>query len=255
MAGALKGIALGAVAAVYEGGMAALGKQGAMDGFRATFDEYYGKAFQKLYKYCDGIKGMHGDQVSKNKYIQTVCSDFDSKSWLNFRSFLNGGCNIPINPSDSSRGMKDSVLFQTLCSKSSTIMNGNNVPGGIASPMGSTSSLLSFLTDSGKGSEKLITFGANAPVTLSWATTIQDSMEFVNELEGTLANEMKVTSFDQFNLGGFIIPGPLSAGSVSDSIQKPGIKITQRSENKHDVMRTMIIDFSDDDMGELPCLR
>eukprot|EP01036_Dinobryon_divergens_P032287 gene32287-41843_t len=252
---AIIGLALGAAAAVYEGGMVDLGKQGAMDEFGDNFENYYGAAFYKLYSYCGGIKGITGVQVIQNEYVQTVYSDFDSSSWLNFRTALTGGCNIPSDPTDPYSAIRNTALFQSLCSKSSAIVNGKNVPGGLASPMASAASLLSFLTDTSRGSQKLITFGANAPVTLSWTSNIQDSMEFNNELDGTLANEMIATSSDDFTIEGFIIPGPLSSGSVSDSVQKTGIKISQRSENKHDVMRTIIIDFGDEDMGDLFAVR
>ena len=255
MKGAIKdaaiGLALGALAAAYEGGMAYAGRNGAYDEFGENFENYYDAAFYKLYSYCGGVKGINGVQVIQNEHVQTVCSDFDSKSWANFRTALTGGCNIPSDPNNPDSAIQNTVLFKSLCSKSNSVVNGKNVPGGVASPMATAGSLLSFLTDTSRGSQKLITFGANAPVTLSWTSNIQDSMEFNNELDGTLANEMIATSSDDFSIGGFIVPGPLSSGSVSDNIQKTGIKISQRSENEHEVMRTIIIDFGDEDMGKI----
>ena len=89
---------------------------------------------------------------------------------------INGACAGMSMDGEPSNPLSSLPLFLRLCASES--LSGSFIPGGVQSPSGAES-LLGFLSDS----KKLITFGANSPVDLSWTSIVAESRAFDVELK------------------------------------------------------------------------
>ena len=122
------------------------------------------------------VVGASEDYRGAGGYLQAVCNDFDSDSWYNFATMINGACAGMSTDGEPNNPLSSLPLFQRLCASES--LSGSFIPGDVQSPSGAES-LLGFLSDS----KKLITLGANSPVDLSWTSIVAESRAFDVELK------------------------------------------------------------------------
>ena len=209
------------------------------------------RAFSDVSNTCDEVlpytTGSSGSlptsSDSSGNYLSTVCNDFSANTWQEFATMVVGACVLsedgtPTNP------LQQSVLFQQLCT--SGVVDGDNVPGGLQGADGVTG-VMGFLEDS----KKLITFGANSPVTLSWTSAVTDSRTFVTgyEVDALLSIEGEI------DVGGgiedFIFDGAFGVGGD----QSIAISLGQESHQTHGGELTVTVNLDDGDNGDFFAIR
>ena len=163
-----------------------------------AFTEFHQTCDQVLpYTVEDTLSRASEDTGGAGSYLKGVCSDFDPDAWQSFATMINGAC-TGISADGSTNPLHSTLLFQQLCA--SETLTGDSIPGGLQTATG-PESLLGFLSDN----SKLITFGANSPMDLSWTSVVSDSKTFTVEFEYSRSLTLN-TDFDFvfkfFGIGG-----------------------------------------------------
>ena len=180
---------------------------------------------------------------SSGNYLSTVCNDFSANTWQEFATMVMGACVLsedgtPTNP------LQQSVLFQQLCT--SGVVDGENVPGGLQDTSGIIG-VMSFLGDR----KKLITFGANSPLTLSWSSAVTDSRTFVTGYEV----DALLNIGGEVDIGGgvedFVFDGAFGAGGD----QSIAISLGLDSHQTHGGELTVTVNLDDGDSGDFFAIR
>ena len=179
--------------------------------------------------------------------------------WVDFYDKLEGACNDDLPaPNDDLNGMifnqyplSTKALFDTLCNTgfagrdraSGSSPSDFNHIGGIEGGKTAHLSLLEFLKDS----KNLITYSSNAPVALSWVSTVKNSVEYKGLQEQ--ANDDSV----ELNIKGkgtnFFIT--LGAGTVTTNAAQFISKIGKNSMNSKSFTRTVNVFLGDSDLGNI----
>ncbi len=210
-------------------------------------------AFMQIVESCDQvlpysvsatIVGATEDYGGSGGYLQAVCSDFDSGSWQSFAKMVQGACSGMSTDGEPSNPLSSMPLFQRLCA--SETLNGDSVPGGLQSSTG-PESLLGFLGDS----KKLVTFGANSPMDLSWTSSVTESRAFEVEFEYS-----RTLGLDLLINGGFKIFGiGTEVASTLGMTNVFTVNLGKSSEEEHESDRTVTVTLDDNDSGDFFAVR
>lgn len=123
------------------------------------------KTFAKALSECSELNSIIATSKS---FASQVCDDVSTNGWVDFWRSLNGACDMPDTNFKSS--LSDSTLLDTFCRERKAAAAAD-IPGGLESS-DDTDSVFGFL----KNSKKYVTYSANAPVSLSWTSSVQDSI-------------------------------------------------------------------------------
>lgn len=197
----------------------------------------FNKAFSNLDNQCSAVVG------TSNTYLRTVCSDFSSSKsdYQSLKGFLSSACNMPGSPNALNKNpLKNSVLFQGLCKKGS-FANSKDIPGGLEVQSTEDDDLMGFM----KSKDKYLTFGSNAPVTLTWTSTVSDSISTT----ATMDTSISASDDDDFHVGGsaFVATGMFAqtVGSSDGFL----LSLGSTSDSSHEYSRTVTILLDDGDYG------
>ena len=211
---------------------------GAFTQFKQTCDQVL------PYNVGDTLAGASEDTGGAGSYLKGVCSDFDPDAWQSFATMITGACNGMSADGSSNNPLSSTALFQEMCA--SETLTGDGVPGGLQTSNG-PESLLGFLSDN----KKLITFGANSPVQLSWTSTVSDSKTFNVEFESS-----RTLSADVLFKFGFDIFG-VGIGTENDYGLKNifTLSLGKSSEEDHESERTVSVSLGDNEVGDFFAVR
>ena len=191
-----------------------------------------------------GVVGVTEDTGGAGPFLKAVCDDFDSNAWQSFATMINGAC-TGISADGSPRNpLSSTPLFQQMCASESLTRDG--IPGGLQTPTG-PESLLGFLSDN----KKLITFGANSPVQLSWTSTVTESRSFTVGYEFSRKITEALVSKDEFEIAGI-------GFETEDSLaltETFTLQLGKSSEEEHGSERTVTVSLGDDDGGDYFAVR
>jgi hypothetical protein len=164
-----------------------------------------------------------------NSVLQ-VCQEFHPSRWESVGSFLMGYCKQPNLMMDSE------YLLDSVCREGKKT-NPSLIKGDITGENGH--SLFDFLQDS----SKTLTFGANAPITMSWTSSVGDTV--ANSVVNSLMTEGGV-SLDA-NLGVIVYSYLASVEALAGHTMTLG----HSYESGHSLDRTVTITLDDSDYGKL----
>ena len=196
------------------------------------------------YNVGDTLPGAQEDAGGAGSYLKGVCSDFDPDAWRSFGTMVNGACAGVSADGEPNNPLSSTPLFKQLCASEN--VNGDSVPGGLQSPSG-PESLLGFLNDN----KKLITFGANSPMELSWTSTVSESKAFNVEFESSRSLTADFLFHVGFEIFGFGIESENDLG-VTNTFT---LHLGKSSEEEHESERTVTVSLGDDDGGDYFAVR
>jgi hypothetical protein len=164
-----------------------------------------------------------------NSVLQ-VCQEFHPSRWESVGSFLMGYCNQP------NLMMGSEYLLDSVCREGKKT-NPSLIKGDIDGEDGH--SLFSFLQDS----SKTLTFGANAPLSISWTSSVGDDVansvvnSVMTEAGGSIEGSMGITI--------------LSFLASMEALAGHTMTLGHNYESGHSLDRTVTITLDDSDYGEL----
>ena len=211
---------------------------GAFTQFKQTCDQVL------PYNVGDTLAGASEDTGGAGSYLKGVCSDFDAGAWQAFATMINGACTGISADGSPDNPLSSTPLFQQMCA--SETLTGDGIPGGLQTSTG-PESLLGFLSDN----KKLVTFGANSPVQLSWTSTVSESKAFTVgfEYSRTLAADIL---FDlEFEIFGIGVETKNDYGLTNVFT----LSLGKSSEEDHESERTVTVALGDDDNGDFFAVR
>lgn len=188
----------------------------------------------------------------QSAYMQAVCADFDASSWTGFNSLLDGACDMPGAPSAAGAGaaagvgpakknpLQSSALVQSLCAHRIAAAEAD-IPGGLSSD-GAEDSLMGFM----KRKEKYLTFGAKAPIEISWTSSVSDSKSFSSNLDYSGSRSSSVSG----SVGGSVLVVAVDSSLGSETSKEHSISIGKTSDSSHTFEKTISVVFNDNDYGE-----
>ena len=189
-------------------------------------------------------------QYVSNSFIQRNCADFGKETGLSsFYSAIVSACDIPDPSISTSSTLSSLSSIQQLCLGKSgnrnAVTNPGDLPKGLLNSNGKDS-LLKFLSDS----SKLITFGSNSPLTMSWTSTVTDyiSNTYSVDTVGDTSQDTGASysaSFAMFYFQGSALGTHGSGGENSYG---------KTTEDTHEFDRTVTVTLEDDDIGTVDML-
>ena len=196
------------------------------------------------YTVGDTLAGAQEDTGGAGSYLKAVCDDFDPNDWRSFATMINGACTDisadgePMNPLSSTR------LFAQLCA--SETLTGDFIPGGLQSSSG-PETLLGFLSDN----KKLVTFGANSPMELSWTSTVSESRTFNVEFESSRTLTADILFGLELEVFGVGLDTKNDVG-LTNTFK---LHLGKSSEEEHENERTVTVSLGDGDSGDYFAVR
>ena len=191
------------------------------------------------YNVGDTIAGASQDKGGAGSYLKGVCNDFDPNAWQSFATMVNGACAGVSADGEPNNPLSSTPLFKQLCA--SEPLTGEALPGGLQSSTG-PESLLGFLSDS----KKLITFGANSPMQLSWTSTVTESKAFTVEFEFSRSLTADLLFDAEFEIFGIGIETKNDYGLTNVFT----LHLGKSSEEEHDSERSVVVSLGDGDGGD-----
>ena len=198
--------------------------------------------FDKTFKGLDNQCGV-GMDASRNEYLKSTCSDFASSksAYRSLGGFLSSACDMPGSPNaGDSNPLRDSVLMRGLC-KEGVVTELEDIPGGLGSS-DRRDDLMGFM----KSKDKFLTFSSNAPVTLTWTSTVSDSISSTATIDSTSLDAGDA----EFHIGGNVFGADVMGEVVTGGSKDFHLFIGQTSESSHEYTRTVTITLDDNDFGE-----
>jgi hypothetical protein len=210
----------------------------------AKFYGDFSQSFQRISDSCNNLIPQY-----QSAYLKSVCADFSSSHWNGFASLIDGACGMPSTPDaavegdgvSSSNPLSNSALIQTLCQERIAAQSAD-IPGGLQSD-GKMDSLIGFMTST----EKYLTFGAKAPIEISWSSSVSDSKSFSSNLEYGGDKGSSVSS----SIGGSIVVAVADSSLGSETDKSHSISIGKSSGSSHTYKRSVSIVLGDNDYGKL----
>ena len=180
-----------------------------------------------------------------NTLVQSVCSDFSSSKsdYKDLYGFLRTACDLPgsLDSGGSSNPLRNSVLINKMCATGS-VASAADIPGGLGNA-DTSGELMGFL----KSNTKYITFSSNTGTSLSWTSSVSDSLTVSASEDLSRA----------FNSGGELHSGIDVAGGAVNFGTSLGLggghslSIGKSSDSSHDFSRTVSIFLDDNDLGKI----
>lgn len=193
----------------------------------------FAKAYHAYMKNCD--VNSHRTSYFLTSEAADLCSTFKRLSWIRAASTIYGMCDT--------NAASQSTMLKQFCKKGSSQYA--DVPGGMT---GSdfVQDMFGFMLNP----DKLLTFSANAPMTIAWTASTTDSngvgesktissgvttdIGFVSDFEGLLSNAVKLAWNGDFSVG---------------------VNNVTSSTNEHSVERTITVVLDDADQGDYFAVR
>jgi hypothetical protein len=201
----------------------------------ANYFKSFSQSFRRITDTCSNVIPQY-----QSSFVKAVCADFNPSHWTGFQSLLKGACDMPTTPNvDDPSPLKKSALVKSAC-QHRIAANAEDVPGGFTSD-GTDDSLMGFMTSN----EKYLTFGAKAPLELSWASSVSDSKAFSSNLDYSASKG----SSESFTLSGSVT---FAAGGITDDSGEDtshSISIGKTSDSSHSFERSVTIVLDDIDYG------
>ena len=158
------------------------------------------------------------------------------KDWLQFYSSLESECDLPTALDGSTPISYDAICQKRVAAKSA------DIPGGYKST--SKDSLMAFLEDP----KKLITFSANAAVSLSWSSTVSGSTMYKSTYEYSSDDDSEPEDIQLDNdVEGIDIGADLSSDANFSPVTT--VHIGKNINNQESHVRTVSVRMSDADNG------
>ena len=196
------------------------------------------------YNVGDTLVGASGDTGGAGSYLKGVCNDFDPDAWQSFATMITGACTGISADGSPDNPLSSTPLFQQMCA--SERLSGGGIPGGLQTSTG-PESLLGFLSDN----KKLITFGANSPMELSWTSTVSESKAFTVEFQSSRTVQEEHLYHFEFEVFGI--------GEKTNNDYGLNNVFTlylgKSSEEDHESERTVTVSLDDDDDGDFFAVR
>ena len=153
---------------------------------------------------------------------------------------MSSACDAPGTPNaGQDNPLRNSVLMNGLC-KEGVVVNGEDVPGGLESS-DNRDDLMGFL----KSKDKYLTFSSNAPVTLTWTSTVSDSISSTVTIDTTMLDSGDGDLHFGGNVFGVDLMGEVNAGA-SRAFQ---LFLGSTSDSSHGYTRTVTVNLDDNDFG------
>lgn len=162
--------------------------------------------------------------------VMNICREFSASRWQNVGSFLTGYCG------QANMVMENEYLMDSVC-RTGKRTNPSYIKGDVDGEDGN--SLFGFLKDS----SKLLTFGANAPVSLSWTSSVGDDVALSDI--NTISTEAGV------GVDASIGIKAASALLATEFMAGKTISIGHNYDSGQALERTVTINLDDSDYGEL----
>ena len=188
-------------------------------------------------------KGIHITSDIENApqfkgYNDNICQHFNNNEWSTIANFFTDACSLQID----FQGKADiSEFYGHVCTSLKTNPLTSDYPGGVEGSNGGQT-LLQFL----QSNTKYLTFGANAPTTLTWTSNIESSI--------THKTAFKLMSDSEIGLVGDSIDNFVGVDLRSKKTmlitQTQNIKIGQASSKTASSQRTVTITLDDEDVGK-----
>ena len=160
--------------------------------------------------------------------------------WMTFYSTLESECDLP-----SALDGSTPLAYDAICQSRSAAQSGD-IPGGYRST--GADSLLAFLRDP----QKLVTFSANAPVSLSWTSSVTGAVTYSANYEYTADDDSEpVDLTSQTDIEG--ADGGLKTGSTFNPVAGNLVRVGKHSNNLESHSRTVSVKLSDSDNGTIFC--
>ena len=207
----------------------------------AKFFNGFSQSFQRISDSCNNLIPQY-----RSQYVKTICGDFDASHWTNFQSLVNGACAIPGSPDagiagdgTSANPLGQSSLIKSVCQHRAAAQS-KDIPGGLSLD-GTDDSLMGFMTNK----DKYLTFGAKAPIEISWSSSVSDSKSFSSNLEYSGSKGSSVSSSIGVSLTVLVADSSLG----SETSKSHSISIGTTSESSHSYSRSVAIVLGDNDYG------
>lgn len=171
---------------------------------------------------------------SSSPILSDACNDFDSGKWEDMIHILNGACTMPT---------LGAAFLNKYCSTGS--VDAQDLENGLVGDKGL--SVYGFLNDP----QKLLTFSAIAPMSLSWTSTVKSTRTFATDFTFT---------YQESFAGGFesdiFVVVVDSAGKIKGTIDTvKTITVGRTTDQIHESRRTVTITLGDGDPGDYFALR
>jgi hypothetical protein len=162
--------------------------------------------------------------------VMNICREFSASKWQNVGSFLTGYCG------QANMVMDNEYLMDSVC-RTGKRTNPSFIKGDVNGE--DSNSLFGFLKDS----SKLLTFGANAPVSLSWTSSVGDDVALSDI--NTISTEAGVSVDASIGIkaASALLATELMAGKT--------ISLGHNYDSGQALERTVTINLDDSDYGEL----
>ena len=177
-------------------------------------------------------------------YQKAICADFDPDAWRSFFSMLNGACAGMSADGTPSNPLSSTPLFEQFCS--SETLTGDSVPGGLQSTT-EPETLLGFLSDR----QKLLTFGADSPVELSWTSVVSESIAYLVDWSSYESQTSTLNYVEKLSIFGIGFFSKDTEGFENSMV----VELQKLSNQQHDTLRTVAISLNDDDKGDYFAVR
>ena len=219
-------------------------------------------SFKQVQQTCSNVIPSY-----RNTYVSAVCDDFDASNWHSFSAAIYGACVMPeISVDDQTQNLDDtfeysseqytnhhstdtqkentnplsqSKLVQQMCQERVAV-SASQLPGTL--DVSSTpESMFGFLKDK----TKYLTFGASTSLTMSWTTTITDS----------LTTEISI-DLDETALASGGGEQRVNIIALLDFVESTGktngfsVTLGKSEDSSHTYERTVSVTFQDNDVGK-----
>lgn len=158
------------------------------------------------------------------------------RDWLQFYSSLESECDLP-----TALDGTNPISYDAICQKRVAAQNGD-IPGGYKST--SKDSLMAFLEDP----KKLITFSANAAISLAWSSSVSGSTTYKSTYEYSSDDDSEPEDVQLDNdVEGAEVGGDLTTDANFSPVTT--IHIGKNINNQESHVRTVSVRMSDEDNG------
>jgi hypothetical protein len=206
------------------------------------------KGYVSIESNCGNDIVSNFDKITGNKYMKSACKNFDLSKWDKFTHIIQDVCEGSHPKSDEiDSGGKLHPYVDSLCKRGDLFKNkNNNMPGGntIKHLADNTQSeMFDFLNKK----ETYLTFGSNAPYTITYSSSKSETLTISASLTSSedFADSVGV---DHGNVA--LVVGVKLTYDLSRQ-QRFSISDTKSSTKSHGTTNTISVTFADDDLGEL----
>ena len=186
------------------------------------------------------IRNLCNDMYVRNQkqfrsYGTHICQDFHNDRWTKFSNFFKDACSINTG-FDSGSDFKQ--FYGQVCMKGETV-DQTKYPGGVEkSDVDQT--LFQFL----QSNKAYLTFGSQAPVSLTWTTSVSNSLTHSTSFYNSLDNEINAEGKNELSAG-----IKLDSTAGFDLATSYNINVGQGSTSTESTQRTVVINLGDSDQG------